>query len=66
MAGLFVTQKVTDWNFHNYLFDMLGEYLATGVKYREKYYKEAEIETPFSKINDSGEKYNSYPLSRMK
>ena len=32
-----VTQRVMDWNFHkyvgffhNYLFDMLGEYLATG------------------------------------
>lgn len=55
MIGVLVTQKVTDWNFHkyvgffhNYLFDMLGEYLATGnidyAKYREKYYQEAEIE----------------------
>lgn len=37
MIGVLVTQKVADWNFHkyvgffhNYLFDMLGEYLATG------------------------------------
>lgn len=51
MISVLVTQKVADWNvgfFHNYLFDMLGEYLATGnidyAKYREKYYQEAEIE----------------------
>lgn len=55
MIGVLVTQKVADWNFHryvgffrNYLFDMLGEYLATGdidyPKYREDYHREMHIE----------------------
>lgn len=58
MIGVLVTQKVADWNFHkyvgffhNYLFDMLGEYLATGAinysKYREKYYKEINVEVEY-------------------
>ena len=58
MISVLVTQKVMDWNFNkyvgffrNYLFDMLGEYLATGnidySKYREKYYKEVEYRGSF-------------------
>ena len=73
MISVLVTQKVADWNFHkyvgffhNYLFDMLEEYLATGnidyAKYREKYYQEAEIERIQKLSLQVGQIINNYEI----